>query len=370
MQGTLVCRKVDLSWQINITNINGPRGIELLGQEYTADECIAIDQLLTRFDPKSNEFSPIFDVLDRGKKSPFWKQMFETTLRQPIQIVNPTTQESHIGEVDLQLCTTHFQLGQSYDLDVRFKHYKINDLLAKQTTSIHDLNGVLRTSLTLLNDLQQNSRDDETLKKQNLTKNNSVAFFQTHAEHIDLVPRQLLPEHLQGLRELATRCPSGFIILADDMLVNLKVLAKKLYVYLTQNKACNLPFKQSTWGNDVIIMDEVNAYGIIFVANGTLADEIIQQFPVRILITDNDMPHGLSGVDLIKAIRERDNPMKIALHTAIEFDSTDSFISSHDFAYIMKGRHDLLGQFFTEALPLSEPDYTIVNQNQGVKFES
>jgi len=37
VKGNIVCRKVNNSWEIYMTNINGPRVARLLGRNYTAD---------------------------------------------------------------------------------------------------------------------------------------------------------------------------------------------------------------------------------------------------------------------------------------------------------------------------------------------
>jgi CheY-like chemotaxis protein len=155
------------------------------------------------------------------------------------------------------------------------------------------------------------------------------------------------------------------ILIVDDLLVNIKKLVKKI----TPNYDCSiLEENQINWSKEMFSFDSINDnYFIICASNGAVAYEIAKRCSsIVAIITDDEMPGDIQGIDLIELIRKLEfkrssnsnvDKIKMALLSTAESSNhvDSSLLSSLDFVFIPKTCSlNTLDAFLLEILYLFE----------------
>ena len=121
----------------------------------------------------------------------------------------------------------------------------------------------------------------------------------------------------------------GIFLLVDDSVSVLKILLNHLTSIIypdIEHRPQHLAkhFNRATkghWQEIGIVVETRGNWGIVCVANGRYASDVVKHCPIVVTITDQEMPE-MTGIDLIKAIRKLElaqtrTPMSIALSTTL-----------------------------------------------------
>jgi CheY-like chemotaxis protein len=112
------------------------------------------------------------------------------------------------------------------------------------------------------------------------------------------------------------------ILIVDDLIVNIKLLVKKLGSLII-SESCTDQFsilekEQINWQKEMFSFDSINDnYFIICASNGAVAYEIAKRCSsIVAIITDDEMPGDIQGIDLIDLIRKLED--KKSSHSNVE----------------------------------------------------
>lgn len=145
------------------------------------------------------------------------------------------------------------------------------------------------------------------------------------------------------------------ILIADDSLLNIKILNRYLIKHLKLRNTTNIfrDFDASQWGsNRKFIIDFTEDYGLIYVSNGSVAFEFIEMFNIDVLITDIEMPI-VNGIELLEMIDKNNYQMKKSIHTTLLVDEMSKIFPHFDFSMceiIHKGSSESIMKSFLENL--------------------
>ncbi len=170
---------------------------------------------------------------------------------------------------------------------------------------------------------------------------NNARFFSNQTPEID--PHSPLGKVKQFI---TSNNPNKILLLADDTLSQLKILARHVKNQITHRDTTTSVFQNISpeqWIIEQVQMELFNDnWGIIYAADGDIALKIINLgYPITALITDQNMPQkDLQGIDLIRAVVKKQS-LNIALHTS---DSIEQFnteqqelIEKNNVTFIGKG---------------------------------
>jgi CheY-like chemotaxis protein/two-component sensor histidine kinase len=170
--------------------------------------------------------------------------------------------------------------------------------------------------------------------------------------------------HQTSILNLIKKYTHHLLLVVDDSFMQIKSIMNRLKKFLSTENEPSLysifNIEKKSWESGAIALDVYNEWYVITASNGDIAHAIYKEINnIDALITDQQMPGHLQGIDLIKKIRQYEKitqrNINIALNTADSFEDMDTktqdTIVELNVRLLLKGNNDNLMDFVSSIRP-------------------
>lgn len=122
IKAQLICKKIEGQWELYLTAFEGPKCLELFGQNFDVHAKLALSKLMDS--PKfSMHQRLVAEVLDVGPTAHNWTMLFQRMYERPIKILTPVDQTELIVDIRMELSEQHFyEIGHFYQFHIFLNH--------------------------------------------------------------------------------------------------------------------------------------------------------------------------------------------------------------------------------------------------------